>query len=196
MTIETVSRMDYIHFGMEAYKTYEHNPPHLFRENGIYFITASTYGKLHHLTDTIVKTFLRDSIFKAFCEAGWEVTDWVILDNHYHLLVKATEHPEQMSEIIRAIHRYSAIYIRKNGFAEKSADQIWYNYWDRCVNTLKDFYTIAHYIWHNPVKHGYVTGPFLWEFGSFRTRFVSEPDYCTKMMSEYPLDNFKYRDDF
>jgi hypothetical protein len=57
---------------MEIYKTYEHNPPHLFRENGIYFITASAYNKLHHLKDALAKTFLLGSIFRAFSEAGWK----------------------------------------------------------------------------------------------------------------------------
>ncbi|MDO9549307.1 MAG: transposase [Candidatus Marinimicrobia bacterium] len=181
---------------METYKTYLHNPPHLFRENAIYFITASTYKKVRHFKNPVAKTFLRDSIFRAFGESGWTIIDWVVLDNHYHLLVNATESPERLPKIIRNIHRFTATFVNKNGLAVKGAAHIWHNYWDTCIKTVGAFYTIAHYIWRNPVKHGYVTDPFNWEFGSFRTRFTSEADYCAKIMAEYPLDRLRLRDDF
>jgi len=181
---------------MEIYKTYPHNPPHLFRENAIYFITGSTYEKVRHFTSPIAKVFLHDSIFKAFGDKGWQIIDWVILDNHYHLMANATEHPKQLSQIIRDIHRFTATFVKKNRFAVKGAIHIWHNYWDTCINSVGDFYTIAHYIWRNPVKHGYVTDPFDWEFGSYRTRFESDADYCAKIMAEYPLDRLQLKDDF
>ena len=181
---------------METYKTYPHSPPLLFRENAIYFITASTYKKVHHFESPVAKTFLRDSIFRAFGEAGWTIIDWVVLDNHYHLLANAPESPERLPKIIRDIHRFSATFLRKNELAINGTAHIWHNYWDTCLKTVEAFYTIAHYIWRNPVKHGYVKDPFNWEFGSFRTRFESEADYCTKIMTEYPLNRLQLREDY
>ena len=34
---------------MDKYKTYIHNPPHLFIDNAKYFVTASTLGKHPYL---------------------------------------------------------------------------------------------------------------------------------------------------
>ena len=37
------------------------------------------------------------------------------------------------------------------------AAQIFYNYWNTCINFEKSYFTRINYFWNNPVKHGYVT---------------------------------------
>ena len=70
----------------KIYKTYEHNPPHLFIPNAKYFITGSTYQKRYYLNTNIIKETTIQYMFKSFGHYNWQIEDWVLLDNHYHLM--------------------------------------------------------------------------------------------------------------
>lgn len=97
----------------EIYKTYQHNPPHLFRNNAKYFITGATNKKIKYLKSEKAKERLLKSIYKGFTDYGWTIEDWVILDNHYHIMVEAPEHAETLSRIIQDIHKFTAMWINK-----------------------------------------------------------------------------------
>ena len=81
---------------MEIYKTYKHNPPHLFRSNAKYFITGAIYEKKYHIEEESAKQRLIESIDKGFSDYNWKLEDWVILHNHYHLIVEAPESAETL----------------------------------------------------------------------------------------------------
>ena len=106
---------------------------------------------------------------------------WVVLDNHYHLLIgiwdkKSNEfHPNQrfvfnssdhsakveknyskykLVEFIRKIHKDSA---RKLNMQDSEKGRIiWYQYWDRIIRTKKEFFGYLNYIHFNPIKHNKV----------------------------------------
>ena len=69
-----------------VYKTYPHNPPHLFVPNANYFITGATLYKIHYLKTATIKEEVRRYMFKSFTHFGWHIHDWVILNNHYHIM--------------------------------------------------------------------------------------------------------------
>jgi len=173
---------------MEIYKTYQHNPPHLFRRNAKYFITASTYKRIHFFNSNQSKKILLDSILKTFSKFNWVIEDWVILDNHYHLMVDVKDNPNELSKIIRNIHRYTAIQIKKINLQAEQSEKIWYNYWDTCITFEKSYFARINYIWNNPVKHGYTKNSEDWEFGSYYSRFRKEPDYINEIVGKYPFD--------
>lgn len=195
----------------ENYKIYQHNPPHLFRSNAKYFITGSTYEKVKYLKSNDAKERLLGSIYKGFNDNHWEIEDWVILDNHYHLMVNAPGNAESLGDIIRDIHRFTALWVKKN--MERSMEctnrvgacidtvnalqkKIFHNYWDTCITYEKSYYARLHYIWYNPVKHGYVDDPIKWKFGSYYYRFAEEKDELKKIIDQYPCDRVKVKDDF
>lgn len=99
---------------MTEFKTYKHNPPHLFMGNTKYFITASTYEREPFLRLSSAKEKLYSSLQIEFTKYHWEIEDWVILDNHYHLMVNAPEDPTTLPNIFREAHRFSALWIKKN----------------------------------------------------------------------------------
>ena len=173
---------------METYKTYLHNPPHLFRNNAKYFITASTYKSIRYFVTEQAKEQLINSIFIEFSKNNWVIEDWVILDNHYHLMTDARENANQLSNIIREIHKFSALQIKKTNPQAKKANKIWYNYWDTCITFENSYFTRINYIWFNPVKHGYVANPINWRFGSYYLRFKDNPDYVNEIITKYPCD--------
>ncbi len=59
----------------ELYKVYEHSPPHLFRANAKYFITGSTYQKIHILASEAAKEKILEYMFKSFKHFGWQIED-------------------------------------------------------------------------------------------------------------------------
>ena len=96
------------------YKQYKHNPPHLFVPNAKYFITASTYKKKPFLITVYAKDKLYKSLQIEFTKYHWVIEDWVILDNHYHLMVNASENSSELPQIIKEVHRFTALWIKKN----------------------------------------------------------------------------------
>jgi len=179
-----------------TYKTYPHNPPHLFLSDCKYFITAATFNKVRWFQQPEAKLHLLSSIQKGFGDFNWTLEDWVILDNHYHLMLQSPENPLDLPEIIREIHRFTAIWVKKNVAAAKQTGQIWHNYWDKCLTFEKAYFARVNYIWYNPVKHGYVEDAAKWEFGSYAERISADEDYCKRFQATYPCDRVKEKDDF
>ena len=181
---------------MEIYKTYKHNPAHLFRSNVKYFITGATYEKKYHIEEESAKQRLIESISKGFMDYHWKLEDWVILNNHYHLIVEAPGNAETLSGIMRDIHKFTAMWIKKNIISTKNVEKIWWNYWDTCLTFENSYNARLNYLWFNPVKHGLVDKPEDWKFGSYYYRFKEEPEYLKEMKHKYPFDRVKVFDDF
>ena len=131
----------------------KHHPPHIYEDDTIYFITARTIGKNKFFnTDEKKKIFYRilKSVLKKY---GCYLYAWIILDNHYHFLIKIMT-GENLKFFIKDLHSESARKI--NELDDQIGRKIWYQYWDRCPRNEKDFYSHFNYIHHNLVKHKYV----------------------------------------
>ena len=180
----------------EIYKVYVHNPPHLFIPSAKYFITGATYLKKHFLTSEESKEKLLSSIMKGCEKYGWVIEDWVILDNHYHLMLNAPDRVDTLGAMFKEIHKFTALWLLENFPELKDEMRIFYNYWDSCITFEKSYFTRLNYIYYNPVKHGYVeeAGDYLW--GSYRLRLQIEPDHLNQMKEKYPWDKIKVKDDF
>lgn len=178
------------------YKEYKHNPPHLFLPNTKYFITGATYLRKHFLINNDAKIALRNSIIKGFTDKGWVLEDWVILNNHYHLMVNSTDNTSLLNLIIKDIHRFNALWLKKNIPELKNEDILWYNYWDSCITFETSYYSRLNYIWYNPVKHGYVEFPGEWAHGSYFYRVKEEKEYLDSILIKYPCDRIKIDDKF
>jgi len=181
---------------MEKYKKYEHNPPHLFIPNTKYFITGATYKKKYFLVSEKAKTCVFKSLNKGLNSSGWALEDWVILHNHYHVMVNSPENVESLSAIIRDIHKFTAMWIKKNVPKTLNEDKIWWNYWDTCITYERSYYSRLNYLWNNPVKHGLVEKAEDWEYGSFYYRYQKGKEYIDNLRKEYPFDKVNVKDDF
>jgi len=180
---------------MDDLKKYDHNPPHLFKKNCKYFITASTFDKVSYFKRNEAKEILLKYIRRSVDSFSWKLEDWVILNNHYHLMLESPENPESLGKMMNNIHKYSAIWINKNA-NEGCSTKIWHNYWDKCLDFERSYFTRLNYNWYNPVKHGYVIEPQKWEFGSFCERYLKDRIYLEKLRKDYPFDKLQIDDDF
>ena len=177
-----------------AYKTYAHAPPHLYRPGAKYFITASTFRKIK-LFDGKAKEKLLSSLLRSCNNHGWKLEDWVILDNHYHLMLNAPENKMNLSRFVSEYHKFTAMFIKKNNPKAIGLPKIFSNYWDTCVNYERSYYARLNYIYYNPVKHGYVEKAKDYKWGSFYFRYREEKGYIEELREKFPFDEVNIKDD-
>ncbi len=163
--------------------------------NAKYFITASTLGKHPYLKSDDAKYAAIYYLEKSLEKYNWEMEDWVILDNHIHIMVNAPENALTLSKVMNNFHRFTANWLSKNNI-KKIDSKYFHNYWDTCITYDQAYFTRLNYIWYNPVKHGYVKSPEEWKFGSYFFRCKQESVELENLKQKYPFDSVKLRDDF
>ncbi|MDP2099970.1 MAG: transposase [Methylobacter sp.] len=139
-----------------------HRPAHLLLDSSAYFITGSIYEK-RHLLDDDLKNDLINLMKQEFARCNWDFSHWVILDNHYHVMVNSFK-GEDLPKIIGRLHFKSGKLIRKKVISQSP---IWWNYWDYCPRNEKDYFVRLNYLLNNPVKHGYVEKLNAYPYSSF-----------------------------
>jgi len=157
-------------------------PAHIYADNTAYFISASTWEH-RKLLDDECKTRLTELLHEVFDEYSWVLKDWVILDNHYHLLC-CSKVGKDMSKMINKIHGLSAQFINTK---RNNKDKVWCNYWDYCPRDERDYNTRLCYLLNNPYKHGYVESLHDWFWSSFHQHYQKIGDENLRdLFLEYP----------
>lgn len=171
-----------------------HRPPHVYLDDTWYMITASTLGRVHYL---VSQDHLRlwVSIFRELI-AQFAITPaaWVVLPNHYHLLLKSRLGRDIGCLVGRLNGRTS---YEINGLDGTRGRRVWYNYWDACIRSDADYWTRFNYIHNNPVKHGYARRPTDWEFSTYRHYLESKGEaWLSDVWQSYPVLDYLEGDDF
>jgi putative transposase len=172
-----------------------HQPPHLALDQACYLLTAACYEHRHHLQTPTRRQQLLDQLFEQFILEGMVVLAWVILTNHYHLLVQVTTF-EVLSDIFKQVHGRSSFEWNKADKAQ--GRKIWYRYSDRLIRSERHYYTTLNYIHYNPVKHGLVASPYDWQWSSVHW-YLEEygRDWLRDLWRRYPVRDYGQKwDDF
>jgi len=149
-------------------------PPHIYIAGATYFITGSTVHKRRLFKTDGHKALLRGILKETAQRHDIRLYAWVLLDDHYHLLLKVGDDERALSKFIKGFHGASAV--RLNKLDGASGRQVWYQYWDRFPRDEADFWTYFNYIHQNPVKHGY----------------VQKLDDVHQTLSQYPFSSYRY----
>ena len=140
-----------------------HSPPHLSDVEGWFLITAATYEHQHHFQAEQDRLRLLQELFSELSAAGIRFGGWVVLPNHYHLLVQC--HPlSSIAEPLRRVHARTARELNRG--AGVTGRRVWYRYSDRAIRDERHYYTTLNYIHYDPVKHGHAEKPMQWECSS------------------------------
>lgn len=156
-----------------TFKRAPHNPPHWFQANMIYMLTASIYQSEHVIYSPERKIAWRDSFIESTKLYNWHIIAWVVLHNHYHALVESPEKAFSLSKFIGSYHKFTAR--QWNNEDDLSGRKVWWNYWDTCIRSEKDYYNRLQYIFWNPVKHGLVENPEYYPYSSYKD-FIKQND--------------------
>ena len=155
----------------DIFKRAPHNPPHLFLPNTLYMLTASIYQKVNLIESPQRKLEWRDAFLEAAKIYEWQVVAWVVLHNHYHAIVQSPEKAETLSKFTASYHKYTAHHW--NDEENLNGRKIWWNYWDTCIRSERDYYNRLRYIFWNPVKHGLTEYPDDYPFSNYEEFLVN-----------------------
>lgn len=181
---------------MEKLKLEPGNYYHIYNRgnNGqnIFFENSNYEFFLHRL----------DQYMTPFCD----VIAWVLLRNHFHLLIyvkeeieveklqySATENPKKIEVHLQFGHFFNSYakainkrYRRTGSLFEKNFERI-------LVDHPQYFKNLIHYIHYNPVQHGFTE--FIWDYpwSSYGSVISHQP---TKIKREFILQLFENREEF
>jgi putative transposase len=165
-----------------------HKPAHSGQDPGWYFITAACYEHRHHFQAPQELTALSQRLLEGFQNAELPVGGWVVMPNHYHLLVDVAV-VKQVGSIVGPIHGKSARYANKRDRA--SGRRVWFKYADRKVRSDRHYWTCIHYMITNPVKHRFCETPNEWPWSCYHELIAEHGDeWIDSLKRDFPLLNF------
>jgi len=162
-----------------------HSPPHRYDASGWFLVTGVTYEHQMHFATPADREWLLGEILKELDAVAVQCSAWVVLPNHYHLLV-ACSGLGSVARVTQRVHgRTSRELNRREGIEGR---RIWYRYADRQIRSERHYLTTVNYIHFNPVKHGHVEHPLEWGPTSvhwYHEHFGSV--WLESVWNEYPL---------
>jgi putative transposase len=156
-----------------------HSPPHPFREAGSYLITAANFEHAAIMASPKRRTRFQKILLDGFQEIKAELIGWVILPNHYHILV-SIESLDLVSNLIKYVHgSTSHEWNLEDGLMGKR--KVWYRFSDRMMRNEFHLNQTLNYIHYNPVKHGYIKDVYDWPWSSL---FMYEEENSSEWLRE------------
>ena len=140
-----------------------HNPLHIYADDTFYFVSAETLNHAPFLAAGQHKKYLQTVLLNLAPDYGLELSAWVILNNHYHILFRLRQ-GETLGKFIKQFHPKTAAEF--NRLDNQPGRKIWWNYWDWCIRSQTDYWRHFNYIHYNPVKHGYISQLRDWPYSS------------------------------
>lgn len=165
-----------------------HSPPHISSEQGLYLLTAACFEHKPHMKTTARRIRLLDGLFEQFTQQGIEIRAWVVLHNHYHLLLFTPE-GSRFGRSLGLVHgRTSFEWNKEDGI---SGRKVWYRYADRAMRSERHYYTTLNYIHYNPVKHNYASSPYDWEESSVHWYLATfGREWLRDLWRKYPVRDY------
>ncbi len=175
---------------------YSNRPPHFYQNESMYFLTARTINSRDYFNSDEKKKLILSALKIALEECKIGIFAWVILDNHYHCQIRV-KYGVDLPKFVQRIHGLSARNLNKS--ENIRGRKIWWNYWDKCLNSEKDFWTHFNYINNNPIKHGFIRNteelvnyPFSSYYFYLKKFGV---DWLNSCFEKFPIVDFTLDDD-
>jgi putative transposase len=165
-----------------------HSPPHPFRDAGYYLLTAANFEHQYIMSSETRRVRFEKMLLETLVEVDIEIVAWVVLPNHYHILV-GLQTLDIISDVLKSVHGKTSRQWNLDDCA--IGRQVWYRYTDRKMRDEKHYWTAINYIHYNPIKHGWSSCADDWLCSSFKNFFDTfGRDYLVDKWREYPIGNF------
>jgi putative transposase len=174
-----------------------HAPTHQLASSGTYFVTASTYLKLHHFRGAERLQVLHRGLLKLTAQFGWRLEAWAVFSNHYHFVAHSpSDEPtaESLPLMLGELHKRTALWVnRLDGIPGR---QVWFNYRETRLTFQRSYLTRLNYVHQNPVKHRLV--PVANRYPWCSARWFERTASAAQVMSIYrfKLDQVSVFDEF
>jgi putative transposase len=113
---------------------------------------------------------------------------WIVLPNHYHLLVHCTEIKGLLAALGRLHGRTSH---RWNGEDDCRGRQVWHRAAETAMKSDRHFWATLNYVLHNAVRHGYVERWQDWPYSN-AAEYLAEVgrEEAERRWLEYPVREY------
>jgi putative transposase len=142
-------------------------PPRGNTGDSVYFITASTFQKQSLFQSERFSRLFIHTLFHYRLQNKYLLHEFVVMPNHFHLLITPTLTLERALQLIKGGFSYRA---RKElGFL----GDLWQpSYYDRRVRNVEDCVNFKYYIRQNPVKRSLAKTAEEYPYSSAHPGFV------------------------
>jgi len=165
-----------------------HAPPHLVREATYYLFTAANFAHANIMDSEARRLGFQGRLLEGFRVAGIEVSAWVVLPNHYHILAFAPDF-DGVAPSFRRLHGSTSR--QWNLEDDLVGRQVWYRYTDRAIRSERHLYTTVNYLHYNPVKHGYTDRADQWVSSTFWAYLETKGrDWLKDLWQQYPVRDY------
>jgi len=144
---------------------------------GTFFFTITTYNRTPLFSEKDNISRLRSAVATVKSEMPFEIVGAVVLPDHLHFLWTLPPGDTDYSRRIGKIKVTFTRSLRGNRLLpdnvprsrrKRRESDVWQRrFWEHTIHDEKDFQRHLDYIHYNPVKHGYVSCPHLWQYSSF-----------------------------
>lgn len=166
----------------------KHSPPHLVDPGKFRIVTAACYEHQKLLNSAERLGWFEQRLLDHLQGHAVPCAAWVVLPNHYHILVKI-EDIKTFTLQLGQLHGRTSF--EMNNMDNKRGRTCWYRCEDRCMRTERHYYTSLNYIHNNPVKHGYVQRWGDWPYSSFHWYLERKGgEWLEDAWREYPILNY------
>ena len=101
---------------------------------------------------------------------------------------------DSLPGFIKTINGKSAFLLNRMDKVEKR--KIWFNYWDTCIRSEKDFWMRFNYTHHNSVKHRYAKKMKDYSFSSYNHWLEKNGvEWINSAFERYPIVDFTLEGD-
>ena len=165
-----------------------HAPPHPRQQPGWYLVSAATYRHCPLFREAEALTHLTRCLLEALADARIRVAGWVVLPNHYHVLV-ATDELAALGRVLGRVHgRVSREANQRDGTPGR---RVWYRYSDRGIRSERHFWVALHYLLVNPEKHGFCHNFRTWRWSCVHERIAIHGEaWLERLRRAYPVRSF------
>ena len=167
----------------------KHSPPHYADGHRLLLITATCFEHQPFIGRTAERMDWFADILLAACKTNSDRLDaWVVLPNHYHVVVLTSAGRSLLKELGKVHGRAS---FRWNAEDQTRGRKVWFNLLDRPIATEGYHLAAIQYVHHNPVKHGHAAKWDEWKWSS-ATEYLEliGREEALRRWREYPLLNF------
>jgi putative transposase len=172
---------------------WHHAPVHRLGIETTFFITGGTHLKQHFYETAAALDELKDVLFEHIAVQACALQAWVLLSNHYHLVIRAPT-GEQIRNMLTQFHSHAARLLNRRDRVR--ARRVWFQYWDKTLTFEGSWLARIRYTHENAVHHGIVNDARKYRWCSAAAFEASAPRKFVDAVSRVKIDSIKVYDPF
>jgi putative transposase len=166
-----------------------HGPPHFASDSGLYLMTAACYEHrpiIGHSAQRMAE--FEAELLTTSAAFAPSIFAWIVLPNHYHLLLQSTDLKALLAALGQLHGRTSH---RWNGFDGTRGRKVWYRAVETAMKSERHFWATLNYVLNNAVRHGYVERWQDWPYSN-AAAYLEETgrQEAERRWRKYPIDDY------